>query len=113
MAEKCVKYYYSSVSAMSNMRKHQQEVEDYLEAHKINYEKIDIADPSKDEEKKFMRANAQGKDGKTPLPPQLFLDDEYLGDYEAFSLAKEEEQIEAFFKMAPKTDVSQAEGKAD
>ena len=62
------------------MRKHQNKIEDILSARKINFEKIDISDPTKEEEKKFMREHSQAPaDGKMPLPPQIFLDDEYIG----------------------------------
>jgi len=62
------------------MRKHQQHIEDVLSSRNVNFEKVDIADPNNDEQKQFMRENAKpSTNSKTPLPPQLFADDEYLG----------------------------------
>lgn len=55
-------------------------VTDILSSMNIPMETIDISDPSKEEDKKFMRANAEPKEGmKNPLPPQIFSDDEYCG----------------------------------
>lgn len=51
-----------------------------LESLKIEFETVDISDPSKEEEKKFMRANSKpAQEGKVPLPPQVFKDDDYCG----------------------------------
>lgn len=68
------------VFSIFQMRKHQQHVEDILSSRNVNFEKVDIADPNNEEQKQFMRENAKPTTNqKTPLPPQLFAADEYLG----------------------------------
>ena len=62
------------------MRKQQQQVLDALESFKIPFEQVDISDPCREEDRKFMRANSKGrKQGATPLPPQIFNEDDYCG----------------------------------
>ena len=54
-------------------------IDDILTAKGILFEKIDISAPQQEDKKTFMRENAQAPGGKTPLPPQIFLEDEYCG----------------------------------
>ena len=62
------------------IKKKQRELLQTLESLKIEFETIDISDPTKEEEKKFMRANSQpAQEGKVPLPPQVFKDEDYCG----------------------------------
>lgn len=62
------------------IKKNQRVLLQTLESLKIDFETIDIADPNKDEEKKFMRANSKPKsEGKVALPPQIFNSDTYCG----------------------------------
>jgi len=61
------------------MRKHQQHIEDILTSRSIPFEKIDISDQSNEEKKQFMREQAQQENGKTPIPPQLFLGEKWIG----------------------------------
>lgn len=62
------------------MKKQQQHIEDILTTRNVNFEKIDISMPANEDKKTFMRENAQPPaNGKTPIPPQLFAGDEYLG----------------------------------
>jgi hypothetical protein len=81
-----------------------------LDSKHITYEVIDITEPQQDEEKNFMQVNST-KNGATisdpsprhPLPPQIFNDAEYCGDYDEFDMANEIDQLEVFLKMeAPK-----------
>ncbi|XP_052238086.1 SH3 domain-binding glutamic acid-rich protein-like [Dreissena polymorpha] len=95
------------------MRKHQQHIEDVLEARGIPFEKIDISDPNNEEKKTFMRENSKSESGKTPLPPQLFYEEEYLGDYDKFLEALEDERIDAFLKQAPRPGVSSGGGNEE
>lgn len=68
------------------MKKHQQHIEDILTTRNVNFEKVDISAPENEEKKQFMRENAKpAANSKTPLPPQLFADDEYLGVSTVFS----------------------------
>ena len=61
------------------LKKSQIHIEDILTAKGILFEKIDISAPQQEDKKTFMRENATAPGGKTPLPPQLFLEDEYCG----------------------------------
>lgn len=40
-------------------------------------------------------------DPRHPLPPQLFNDQEYCGDYDQFELANECDSLEVFLKLSP------------
>ena len=81
-----------------------------LDSKHITYEVIDICEPSQDQEKNFMQTNST-KSGSTisdptprhPLPPQIFNDAEYCGDYDEFDEANEIDCLEVFLKLeAPK-----------
>ena len=51
-----------------------------LAAKKIDFEEIDISDPTCEDDKKFMRENSTPREGqRVPMPPQIFSEDEYLG----------------------------------
>lgn len=111
MDEECkrVKLYYTSVAGTLSLKKSQIHIEDVLTAKHISFEKIDVSAPESEDKKTFMKENASGPGGKTPLPPQIFLEDEYCGDYEAFSEALEDDCLEVFLKLAKPSEVSQAE----
>ncbi|KAL3882390.1 hypothetical protein ACJMK2_028738 [Sinanodonta woodiana] len=95
-----IKVYISSVSSNTYMKKSQTSIIDLLDMHKVKYELIDIADPTNEEQKKFMRANSKPKEeGKVPLPPQVFNGDDYCGDYEAFENALEQNMLFEFLKL--------------
>ncbi|XP_017752346.1 PREDICTED: SH3 domain-binding glutamic acid-rich protein homolog isoform X2 [Eufriesea mexicana] len=72
-----------------------------LDSKNVEYEIIDITEPGKEMEKEFMQANSIARDSKYPLPPQIFNEDEYCGDYEDFDLANEIDELEEFLKVAP------------
>mmetsp|Transcript_9586 Transcript_9586/g.18073 ORF Transcript_9586/g.18073 Transcript_9586/m.18073 type:complete len:119 (-) Transcript_9586:141-497(-) len=104
-----VKVYITNISSSTDIKKKQRELLQTLESLKIEFETIDISDPTKEEEKKFMRANSQpAQEGKVPLPPQVFKDEDYCGDFEAFSEAIEDNALYEFLKLAPPKEVSQA-----
>jgi SH3 domain-binding glutamic acid-rich protein len=51
-----------------------------LASRKIPFEEIDISDPMRDWDKKFMREHSRPASGETcALPPQIFNDDVYCG----------------------------------
>lgn len=53
---------------------------DALDARNISYEVVDVSAPENFEMRDFMREKAVPKKGQTnPLPPQIFMDEEYLG----------------------------------
>lgn len=95
-----IKVYVTSVPGSTKLRKQQQQVVDTLECQHIPFECIDISDPCKDEDRKFMRANSKGrKEGATPLPPQIFNNDSYCGDFDKFSNSLENDQLYEFLEL--------------
>lgn len=90
------------------MKKRQQRVLMILDSKHIKYDLVDITEPGKESEKELMQGKST-KPGATvsdpkprhPLPPQLFYDDEYCGDYDEFDMANEIDTLEQFLKLAP------------
>ncbi|KAL6264480.1 hypothetical protein P5V15_004588 [Pogonomyrmex californicus] len=72
-----------------------------LDSKNVEYESIDITEPGKELEKEFMQANSNARNNKYPLPPQIFNEDDYCGDYEDFDLANEMDELEKFLKVTP------------
>lgn len=79
-----------------------------LDSKNIKYDVIDISEPGKEPEKDFMQVNstsngatASDMDPRHPLPPQLFNDEEYCGDYDQFELSNEIDNLEVFLKLSP------------
>ncbi|XP_039303979.1 SH3 domain-binding glutamic acid-rich protein homolog isoform X2 [Solenopsis invicta] len=86
---------------MSGVKKRQQRVMMILDSKNVEYEVIDITEPGKELEKEFMQANSNARNNKYPLPPQLFNEDDYCGDYEDFDLSNEMDELEKFLKVTP------------
>lgn len=58
-----------------------------LESKNVEYEVIDITEPSREAEKEYMQLNSMAKQSKYPLPPQIFNDEDYCGvSFSLFSL---------------------------
>lgn len=79
-----------------------------LDSKNITYEVLDISEPGKEEDKDFMQTNATANGGtasdqnpRHPLPPQVFNDQEYCGDFDQFELANEIDNLEVFLKLTP------------
>ncbi|KAF1642284.1 SH3 domain-binding glutamic acid-rich-like protein, partial [Eudyptes chrysocome] len=85
---------------LRQIKKQQQDVLGFLEANKIEFEEKDIA--ANEENRKWMRENVP-EDSRpasgNPLPPRLFNDSRYLGDYEAFFEARENNAVYAFLGL--------------
>ncbi|XP_034936066.1 SH3 domain-binding glutamic acid-rich protein homolog [Chelonus insularis] len=99
-----VKIYISGISGNKEVKKRQQRVLMILDSKNVQYEIIDITEPGKEDEKEFMQANSTSKDSKHPLPPQIFNDEDYCGDYEDFDLANEIDELEKFLKLLSSED---------
>uniref|UniRef100_A0A2M4C2U4 Sh3 domain-binding glutamic acid-rich n=1 Tax=Anopheles marajoara TaxID=58244 RepID=A0A2M4C2U4_9DIPT len=105
-----IKVYISGMSGNKEVKKRQQRVALILDSKQIEYSVIDITESSEaaTAEKEFMQTNALQK-GSTisdpnprhPLPPQIFKDDVYCGDYEGFDAANEEDKLEEFLQLRP------------
>lgn len=57
-----------------------------LDSKNIKYDVIDITEPGREADKDFMQSNSKSNGGtvsdpnpRSPLPPQIFNDDEYCG----------------------------------
>lgn len=79
-----------------------------LDSKNIKYEILDISEPGKEEDRTYMQTNstsngatASDQDPRHPLPPQVFNDEEYCGDYDEFELANEIDNLEVFLKLSP------------
>nr|XP_010971179.1 PREDICTED: SH3 domain-binding glutamic acid-rich-like protein 2 [Camelus bactrianus] len=82
------------------IKKKQQDVVRFLEANKIEFEEVDIT--MSEEQRQWMYKNippekkpAQGN----PLPPQIFNDDRYCGDYDSFFESKESNTVFSFLGL--------------
>ncbi|TRY85131.1 hypothetical protein DNTS_006332, partial [Danionella cerebrum] len=84
------------------IKKKQQDVLGFLEALKIDYAQLDIA--SNENNRQWMRANVPGEKKPTsgiPLPPQIFNEEMYCGDYDTFFDAKEDNSVYEFLGLTP------------
>ncbi|XP_051159352.1 SH3 domain-binding glutamic acid-rich protein homolog [Leptopilina boulardi] len=95
-----VKIYVSGISGNKEVKKRQQRVLMILDSKNVAYEVIDITEPGKEDEKEFMQTMSTATDSKYPLPPQIFNEDDYCGDYEGFDLANENDELEQFLKLS-------------
>ncbi|KAF7281473.1 hypothetical protein GWI33_004720 [Rhynchophorus ferrugineus] len=109
-----VKVYVSGISGNKEVKKRQQKVLLILDSKKVTYEVLDIAEPNMEEAKEYMQNNSKlmgctigDPNPRHPLPPQIFNDDEYCGDYDAFDMANEIDEMEKFLKLAPGETASQ------
>ncbi|KAM4629915.1 SH3 domain-binding glutamic acid-rich-like protein 3 [Polymixia lowei] len=90
-----IKLYYTTVTASREVKSQQAEVMRILESKSIQYELIDIS--VGEEVRNEMRSKAGNP---TLVPPQLFNEDQYCGNYKMFSEAVEGDAVEQFLKMA-------------
>ncbi|XP_039600414.1 SH3 domain-binding glutamic acid-rich protein isoform X3 [Polypterus senegalus] len=97
-----IKVFLATSSGSTAIKKKQQDVVGFLEANGIDHEQLDIA--CNEDNRMWMRENVPGEKKPTngiPLPPQIFNDQSYCGDYETFFDAKEQNQVFAFLGLAP------------
>uniref|UniRef100_A0A8C6XHP8 SH3 domain binding glutamate rich protein like 2 n=1 Tax=Naja naja TaxID=35670 RepID=A0A8C6XHP8_NAJNA len=87
-------------TAGSKIKKRQQDIVRFLEANKIDFEEVDIT--MSEDQRRWMYKNipqdklpAQGN----PLPPQIFSNDEYCGDYDSFFESKESNTVFTFLRL--------------
>ncbi|XP_019778164.2 SH3 domain-binding glutamic acid-rich protein isoform X3 [Tursiops truncatus] len=97
-----IKVFVATSSGSIAIRKKQQEVVGFLEANKIDFKEFDIA--GDEDNRKWMRENVPGEkkpQNGIPLPPQIFNEEQYCGDFDSFFSAKEENIIYSFLGLAP------------
>ncbi|XP_060761723.1 SH3 domain-binding glutamic acid-rich protein isoform X1 [Neoarius graeffei] len=97
-----IRVFLASSSGSTAIKKKQQDVVGFLEALKIEYAPLDIA--SNEENRMWMRENVPGEKKPSngiPLPPQIFNEDNYCGDYDTFFDAKEDNSVYEFLGLTP------------
>ncbi|XP_013910501.1 PREDICTED: SH3 domain-binding glutamic acid-rich-like protein [Thamnophis sirtalis] len=108
-----LKVFIASSSGSTKIKKQQQDVVSFLEVNKIEFEEKDIA--ANEENRKWMRENVP-EDSRpatgNPLPPRIFNDNQYLGDYDAFFEARENNAVYAFLGLTPPPGSKEAEALA-
>ncbi|PKK32949.1 SH3 domain binding glutamate-rich protein like 2, partial [Columba livia] len=97
-----IRAFVASSSGSVAIKKRQQDVVRFLEANRIEFEEVDIT--MSEEKRQWMYKNipedrqpAQGN----PLPPQIFSDDRYCGDYDGFFESKESNTVFSFLGLKP------------
>ncbi|XP_030577344.1 SH3 domain-binding glutamic acid-rich-like protein 2 isoform X2 [Archocentrus centrarchus] len=105
-----IKVYIASSTGSLAVKKHQQAVVGFLEANRIDFQEVDIT--MLEEQRLWMYRNIprdkQPEKGN-PLPPQIFNEDHYCGDYEDFFLSKENNTVFAFLGLSSQPSVKDSE----
>ncbi|MEE6476415.1 hypothetical protein FKM82_011069 [Ascaphus truei] len=98
-----IRVFVASSSSSVTIKKRQQDVVQFLEANRIEFEEVDIT--MLEEQRQWMYKNipkdkqpAQGN----PLPPQIFNCDLYCGDYDCFFESKESNTVFSFLRLKPR-----------
>uniref|UniRef100_A0A8C5R9M0 SH3 domain binding glutamate rich protein like 2 n=1 Tax=Leptobrachium leishanense TaxID=445787 RepID=A0A8C5R9M0_9ANUR len=84
----------------NEMKKKQQDVLQFLEANRIEFEEVDIT--MLEDQRQWMYKNIpkdKRPDHGNPLPPQIFNGDIYCGDYDSFFESKESNTVFSFLKL--------------
>ncbi|XP_072317032.1 SH3 domain-binding glutamic acid-rich protein isoform X5 [Eucyclogobius newberryi] len=105
-----IKVYLATSSGSTAIKKKQQDVVGFLEALHVDYTPLDIA--CNEQNRMWMRQNVPEEKKPTngiPLPPQIFNDAGYCGDYETFFDAKEDNSVYAFLGLPPPPGSKEAE----
>ncbi|XP_029964858.1 SH3 domain-binding glutamic acid-rich protein isoform X2 [Salarias fasciatus] len=105
-----IKVFLATSSGSTAIKKKQQDVVGFLEALKVDYTQLDIA--CNEDNRKWMRQNVPEEKKPAngiPLPPQIFNEDSYCGDYETFFDAKEDNSVYAFLGLPPPPGSKEAE----
>ncbi|XP_059838347.1 SH3 domain-binding glutamic acid-rich-like protein 2 isoform X1 [Hypanus sabinus] len=105
-----IRVFVASSSASIAIKKRQQDIVGFLESNKIEFEEIDIT--MLEDQRLWMYHNIpqekQPAKGN-PLPPQIFNNDAYCGDYDAFFESKENNTVATFFGLKPKSTSQDSE----
>nr|XP_046180166.1 SH3 domain-binding glutamic acid-rich-like protein [Oncorhynchus gorbuscha] len=108
-----IKVYIATSSGSTSIKKQQQDVMGFLSANKIEFEECDIA--ANEDNRKWMRENVPEEArpaAGNPLPPQIFNQDRYCGNYEAFFDAREDHIVYAFLGLTAPPGSKEAEALA-
>uniref|UniRef100_UPI003AAAF0B1 SH3 domain-binding glutamic acid-rich protein n=1 Tax=Centroberyx gerrardi TaxID=166262 RepID=UPI003AAAF0B1 len=97
-----IKVFLATSSGSTAIKKKQQDVVGFLEALKVDYTQLDIA--CNEDNRMWMRQNVPEEKKPSngiPLPPQIFNEESYCGDYDTFFDAKEDNSVYAFLGLPP------------
>jgi len=98
-----IKIFISGNSGNKEIENSQHRITMILKSLGIAIELCDISAPGMEEQRDFMRANAVKKENqRNVLPPQVFNGDKYCGDYDAFDVANEDDELEEFLGIPRK-----------
>ncbi|GAA6218263.1 SH3 domain-binding glutamic acid-rich protein-like isoform X1 [Lates japonicus] len=109
-----IKVFLASSSGSTAIKKKQQDVVAFLEALKVDYAQLDIA--CNEENRMWMRQNVPEEKKPAngiPLPPQIFNEESYCGDYDTFFDAKEDNSVYAFLGLPPPPGSKQAHAEEE
>jgi len=93
-----VKVYISNATIYTAAKKNQQQVLWLLSGLKIEHEVVDVGDSILEDEKEFLNERGQPNKQGAVVTPQIFNDEELCGDFDAFQLALENEELFHFLK---------------
>uniref|UniRef100_A0A3P9M644 SH3 domain binding glutamate-rich protein n=1 Tax=Oryzias latipes TaxID=8090 RepID=A0A3P9M644_ORYLA len=105
-----IKVFLASSSGSTAIKKKQQDVVSFLDALKVDYTELDIA--CNEQNRMWMRQNVPEEKkppNGIPLPPQIFNEESYCGDYETFFDAKEDNAVYTFLGLPPPPGSKEAE----
>merc|ERR1719507_2591537 len=92
-----IRVYISANSGNQKLENEQQKIVRVLTMRKKEFEVIDIMKPGNQNHRTYMRDRGKKKEGqRNVLPPQIFNGDDYIGDFEDFGLANEDDMLEEF-----------------
>lgn len=89
-----IKVYYSSITPSLVIKKQQQHIQNVLETLKVEFELVDVM-VGKEAKIKMCKFSNNPK----AIPPQLFNEDDFCGNYEEFYSAVEKSEVEKFLKL--------------
>ncbi|XP_019903861.1 SH3 domain-binding glutamic acid-rich-like protein isoform X1 [Esox lucius] len=105
-----IKVFIASSSGSTAIKKQQQDIMGFLTVNKIDFEECDIV--TSEDNRKWMREHVPEDFRPTtgvPLPPQIFNEEHYCGNYEAFFDAREEHAVYAFLGLTAPPGSKEAE----
>ncbi|XP_054884032.1 SH3 domain-binding glutamic acid-rich protein isoform X13 [Poeciliopsis prolifica] len=109
-----IKVFLATSSGSTAIKKKQQDVVGFLEALKVEYAELDIA--CNEQNRMWMRQNVPEEKKPSngiPLPPQIFNEESYCGDYDTFFDAKEDNAVYAFLGLPPPPGSKEAQEEED
>uniref|UniRef100_A0A3P9JPQ0 SH3 domain binding glutamate-rich protein n=1 Tax=Oryzias latipes TaxID=8090 RepID=A0A3P9JPQ0_ORYLA len=109
-----IKVFLASSSGSTAIKKKQQDVVSFLDALKVDYTELDIA--CNEQNRMWMRQNVPEEKkppNGIPLPPQIFNEESYCGDYDTFFDAKEDNAVYTFLGLPPPPGSKEAQAEEE